>query len=69
MTTSLSVKKRMEGNNIFKGITEGLAPVLKERRLLEALKLYQEAINTAVCKEELNSAYKNHGVVAYRIFK
>ncbi|XP_065669879.1 uncharacterized protein LOC124817936 isoform X2 [Hydra vulgaris] len=69
MAVSLSVRKRTQGNDIFKSITDGLAPVLKETRLNEALKLYQEAINSATCNEERNSAYKNHGVTALNLFK
>ncbi|XP_065684324.1 uncharacterized protein LOC124817936 isoform X1 [Hydra vulgaris] len=69
MAVSLSVRKRTQGNDIFKSISDGLAPVLKETRLSDALKLYQEAINSATCYEERNSAYKNHGVTALNLFK
>ncbi|XP_065644059.1 uncharacterized protein LOC136075304 [Hydra vulgaris] len=69
MFVSLSVRKRTQGNDIFKSITNGLAPVLKKARLKQAFKLYQEAINYAACNEERSSAYKNHGVTALNLFK
>ena len=65
---SQSKTLREESNAIFKTINACLAPSIRESRLLNCLKLYQQAISCSIENDELASCYKNHGVVAFDLY-
>ena len=64
-----SAELREEGNKIFKSIDEMLAPCIKETRLLKCISLYQKAIDSADDMKSKASAYKNHAVASFNLFK
>ncbi|CAF1124830.1 unnamed protein product [Rotaria sp. Silwood1] len=65
-----SVRYREQGNEIFTKLQEQkhAAPVALQGRFTDALKYYNQALNTSVNDDERASAYKNLGVLfAYQI--
>ncbi len=66
---STSKQLRTEGNEIYVNLHTATASCVRESRLLKCLNLYQKAINTADGSDDLCSAYKNHALVSFDLFK
>ncbi|XP_065053598.1 uncharacterized protein LOC135682566 [Rhopilema esculentum] len=64
---SVSEQLRQKGNNIYRSITDGLAPVLKKSRLVAALAKYNEAHSHAQNAEEKASASKNIAKASFKL--
>ena len=60
---------REKANKIFKTISNDLAPVIREHKLKECLRLYSESIDRSLNQDELSSSHKNMGVTFIRLFK
>ncbi|EDO35263.1 predicted protein [Nematostella vectensis] len=68
MSTSTSLSAREKGNDFFKKAgVEGLAPILQEARLLDALKSYNQANQLARSDSELASAFKNIAITNFKL--
>jgi len=64
-TSTPSEKHRQKGNEFFAKFKqeEHAAPVIRQGRFTDALKCYNQALNTCVNNDERASAYKNLGVL------
>ena len=60
---------REQGNKIYTSLTQNIAPCIRESRLIETLKLYQMAINSALNHDDQSSANKNHATASFELFK
>ena len=66
---STSKQLRIQGNEIYLNLHTATASCVKETRLLKCLNLYQQAINVANSSDDACSAYKNHALVSFDLFK
>ncbi len=64
---SVSLAWRLKGNKVYQSVTNWTAPTLREFRLLEAIKDYYRAYNTAENDNELSSAAKNYAMASWKL--
>ena len=64
---SVSEQLRQKGNNIYRSVNDGLAPVLKKSRLVAAIAKYNEAHSHAQNAEEKASALKNVAKASFKL--
>ncbi|XP_050391723.1 uncharacterized protein LOC126810603 [Patella vulgata] len=66
-SSAVSVSWRNQGNNFYKKVVDGLAPVVARKNLQDAMNAYYRAENYAETDDERASAQKNFGMAAFKM--